>query len=270
MSSKFSDMIIEGLNRSRVDAKDQILKTEGTTSSDIATPDGKVGSVKIKKDKEFLCPSCGGKDVIIKDGKFHCTGCENEWGVEANESKAACVKGDAFSKVSFALDKYAGYKECELHSLDTGRNNDITSIGIRVNSKNVKAMSLVKDFGFVKGNIKAHSRDVPTEGQEDYVLRDSESIMNFLKFLNKETKQLRGVITYKDLNERKSISVSEDSVNEASKYRVGKKFTSPDMDFEVKKINKNGTINIWVEQDNKSYDVEISDLELLRPVEVKE
>ena len=158
MSNKFSDMIIEGLNRSRVDegdAKNQILKTEGTTSSDIATPDGKVGSVKIQKDKEFLCPSCGGKDVIIKDGKFHCTGCENEWGVEGT-------------------------------------------------------------------------------------------------------------------NERKSISVSEDSVNEAAKYRVGKKFTSPDMDFEVKKINKNGTINIWVEQDNKSYDVEISDLELLRPVEVKE
>ena len=57
---------------------------------------------------------------------------------------------------------------------------------------------------------------------------------------------------------------------ESTKYKVGKRYrTEDEMYFTVKKIHKDGTILVYDEDIDKEYDVEISDLELLHPVELK-
>lgn len=80
MSNLGMNPILEGLHEAR-DPRKQILKTEGTTSSDISTPSGKLNPKE--GGQTYTCPECGSTDVIITDeGKFHCTKCEYEWRAE--------------------------------------------------------------------------------------------------------------------------------------------------------------------------------------------
>ena len=65
-------------------------------------------------------------------------------------------------------------------------------------------------------------------------------------------------------------NIIEDVVDESAKYKVGKRYrTEDEMYFVVKKINKNGTIKVYDEDVDKTYDVEVSDLELHHPVAIK-
>ena len=131
---------------------------EGTDSSAISTPSGKLDVSKINK-KEIICPKCKSNNVNIReDNTFHCSECGYEW---------------------------------TLDEMD------------------------------------------------------------------------------KDIKERKKIAVKEGAILEG-KYKVGKRYRTDDnMYFVVKKINKDGTIRVFDEDVEKEYNVEVSDLETLDPVEVK-
>ena len=73
----------------------------------------------------------------------------------------------------------------------------------------------------------------------------------------------------KEVKERKKIAVKEEAVLEG-KYKVGKRYRTDDnMYFVVKKVNKDGTLRVYDEDVEKEYDVEVSDVELLNPTEVK-
>lgn len=240
-------MIIEGLANSR--------KVESTDISGVATPEGKVG------EKKIICPKCKSENVNIRDNDvYHCVECGYEWainGKEVSESMVAYAKGDAFSKISIALSFYAGYGECNLQKLDTGMDNEITMIGVRAKKDSDKANKLIKDFGFVKGKAGAHSKDVPDDTQEDYVLTNASDITDFLKFLNKETKKLRGVVSYKSLNEG------------VTKFKTNQRYKTIDGFYiVVKNKNKDGTYTVYDEDSKKDFKCEVSDLELLRLTEV--
>jgi ribosomal protein L37AE/L43A len=89
MMNPKSNLILEGLHSK--DVREQILKTEGTTSSDISTPSGTLNQEHHHDpDKEYTCPKCGSTDVIITDeGKYHCTKCEYEWPVDGKQSEVS-------------------------------------------------------------------------------------------------------------------------------------------------------------------------------------
>ena len=127
-----------------------------------------------------------------------------------DEEKNACTKGgNAFSKISFALRKYTQDIDCELKSLETGRVGEITEIDIRINRENPKGVKLADDFGFKPANVGVTSQDKGKENQDGYRLNDKSAITAFLKFLNKQTGELKGCIVYKDSVEEAYILESD-------------------------------------------------------------
>lgn len=129
---------------------------------------------------------------------------------EAKDNKVACARGgNLFSRLGFAFSKYCNDVECSLKGIETNyrRGGAIVQIDIIIRDANEKARAIVRDFRFKPADVSVTSQDKLKDGCSGYRLEDNlEAITAFIRFINKQTGELRGCVTYKD------ISTIEESV----------------------------------------------------------
>ena len=204
---------------------------EATDASMVSTPTGKITN-------KILCPECNSDNVnIYDDSTMHCVDCDHKW-------KPSSESSDEDNKDNM-IDDTA---------------NEISSIFTKYSVSSKFTKTALRDYIYnTFGKKPGVSNDwcIANTGKDRYEVQVGKNSYDVSSFQD----------IHKVYNEAKRLGY----VVEATTYKVGKRYkTEDDMYFTVKKIHKDGTILVHDEDVDKEYDVEVSDLELLHPVEIKE
>ena len=215
--------------------------------SGVSTPSGNLGNKSKKSESEITCPKCGSSNVNIRDDDTaHCSDCNYDWS----------LSDDGEVKESF--DPFKGLKTVKdpnpSGSLPDGYVTDGLGNVYRVPDKGYSKDYKYKGYTF-RYNYKSKEVEMLNKG----------NVVNSLGLSSGNW------FDGPDYWVGKMYSSSIHEGIDEGYYKVGKRYrTSDNMYFVVKKINKDGTIKVYDEDLGKSYDAEVSDLELLDPVMVKE
>ncbi len=238
---------------------------EGTDVSGVDTPTG-----TLNKEKKIVCPKCGSENVNVRDNDtYYCVECGYSWkpGEESVEEKG-CKKR-----------KKVSVKEGAIKDLVIDANDMFHNVSDILYSKDYPTTDAIKKaFKEAGGTVSVKPRSEKyieysgkIKGRTIGGAVMADSIKGDLNKLAEDIAYAYFISIGGDGSFREVLPMLKESVIKESAYKVGKRYKTEDgMFFVVKKINKDGSIKVYDEDVEKTYDCELSDLELLNAVPVKE